>query len=428
MANFFDQFDAAPPQAPAQSGNFFDQFDAPNQTYTGTVPVAEPQRYGGPSIIHMMQDLWGLAKTGGQMATGQAPIPQSANMPETVQPGGESTQNIPAMTDLAAAFSPISAGGAPFKLGAPSLPQLRTAAQQGYQKALNVGVELHPQAMDAFNRNLQSVLYNDGLNAEVAPKTFAVLNKLSQYLDGSTVTAQNLRTIQKSLGVVKNMSADPTERMVAGRALGEFNNLLENLDKVPSALANGTAADASQFSNLVKEANGNYQAYKQGQAFDQRGEVAENNAHAANSGLNFENNLRSQVRQILNNPKLQRGYDAPTLQAMKDFNNGSRSANTLRLLGNLGGGGGGLGMLASGAVSHAFGLPFEVGPAVGFALKNAGNKIAFNKFGNIGDMIRANSPLARSGVTSPVPINPMLSRGALAVPMPLLGIPSEQTP
>lgn len=418
MANPFDQFDS-PQAAPAQS-NVFDQFDAPNQVYSGTVPVAQSQSYGGPSIIHAIEGLWDLAKTGGEMAAGEAPIPQSGNMPATVQAGGENTQNIPAVTDIAASFTPLSAGGGAFKLGAPSLPQLKASAAGQYQQALKTGIELRPEALDSFNRGLQSTLYEDGLNAEVAPKTFGVLNKLSASPAGGTVTAQNLRTIQKSLGVVKNTSIDPTERMTAGRALGQFNNLLENLDQVPSAIAKGTPEDAAQFSQLVKNANGDYQAYKQGSDFEFRGEKADNNAHAANSGLNFENNLRSQVRQILNNPKLQRGYDAPTLQAMKDFNNGSRTANTLRMLGNLGGGGGGLGMLASGAVSHALGLPFEAGPAVGFALKNAGNTIAFNKFNNIGNMIRANSPLARSGVTSQVPVNPLLSR--LSVAMPMLGL------
>lgn len=422
MPNIYDQFDA--PAVPPQSGNVYDQFDAPNQTYTGTVPVAEPQRYGGPSIIHTVEDLWNMVKTGGQMATGQAPIPQSANMPETVQPGGENTQNIPAMTGLAASFTPLSAGGAAFKLGAPTGPQLKAAATQGYNQALKVPIELKPEAMDSFGRNLESVLYNDGITPDVAPKSFAILGKMSGGPNGATVTPQNLRSIQKSFGVIKNMSPDPAERMVSGRMLGEFNNLLENMGQAPSALAKGTPEDAAQFSNLVKEANGNYQAYKQGESFDQRGENAGYDAHAANSGLNLENNLRNQVKQILKNPKLQRGYDPATLQAMKDYNNGSQAANTLRLLGNLGGGSGGLGMLASGAVSHAMGLPFEAGPAVGFALKNAGNKIALNKFNNIGDMIRANSPLAASGVTSRVPINPLLSR--LSVTMPMLGIQPEQ--
>jgi cytochrome c553 len=58
--------------------------------------------------------------------------------------------------------------------------------------------------------------------------------------------------------------------------------------------------------------------------------------------MNLENNLRSQVRKILNNPKLQRGYEADTLQAMQNFNSGSRTANVMRMLSNALGGGGGV--------------------------------------------------------------------------------------
>src|SRR6185503_6314985 len=101
-----------------------------------------------------------------------------------------------------------------------------------------------------------------------------------------------------------------------------------------------------------KEANANYKAYKQSEDFTFRGTKATNNAEAANSGMNLENQLRSQVRQILNNKNLQRGYDTETLAAFRAFNQGSRTANILRMVGNALGGGGGWGSLAAGAIGH----------------------------------------------------------------------------
>ncbi len=406
-------------QRPANRPGMFDDL-IPAQGQTPPMSGTRPVDNGRPFTLmdtwpaRLAQSIYNAVTLPGDVYQGNATVPQSANMP-----GGENTENIGRVTDLAALTALPSEAGGLTKTAAPSLGQLKSAAQASYDAANKIGIELKPQALHSFNTNLQAKLGEDGLNAEVAPKTFSVLNKLSAVPADSTVTAPNLRTIQKSLGVVKNTSIDPTERMTAGRALNEFNNLLENIDQVPSAIANGTPEDAAQFSNLVKEANANYTAYKQGAAFEQRGDVAENNTAASHSGMNLENNLRSQVRAILNNPKLQRGYDPDTLQAMRQFNAGSRTANTMRMLGNLMGGGGGLGMLAAGSVSHLLGLPFELGPGIGLGLKSMANQRAMGGFNNIGNMIRANSPLAQSGVVSRLPANGLGFLGRTLLPVPL---------
>ena len=277
---------------------------------------------------------------------------------------------------------------------------LKSAATSAYTQAKNLPVEIKPSALGDFNVGLQSALNEDGFNKVIAPKTFQTLDMPSNAPAGATVTPNNLRTIQRTLGVIKN-GTDPTESLVAGNSLDHFNNFLENIQA--SDLAKGSPEDAAQFSALVKDANGNYRAYKQSQAFDQRGNVASNNTAASHSGMNLENNLRTQVRQILNKPALQRGYDQPTLDAMQDFNNGSRSANAVRMLGNLLGGGGGWGMLASGTIGHLMGLPPEALPAMGIAFKQMGNNRAASQYGQIAQMIRNNSPLALSGATSQAP-------------------------
>lgn len=320
----------------------------------------------------------------GDVYQGNAVVPQSANMP-----GGEDVSSIGRVIDLA------SLGVRPFeknfgRLGAPSEAELKSAATTGYTQAENLPISFKPEAMDTLGQNIQAGL---GIDPELAPKTFKVLGRLSDY--DKPVTPQNLRTVQRSLGDLKNYSSDGTERLVAGRSLKAFNDYLENVD--PDHLASGAPADAAQFSALVRDANGNYSAYKQSQDFTQRGENATYDAAAANSGMNLENNLRSQVKQILKNPKLQRGLDDDTLQALKDFNGGSRTANVMRLIGNLLGGGGGLAAFITGGAGHLLGIPPETLPGAGMALRSVGNRIAASKFGDIGSMIRANSPLAGQG-------------------------------
>ena len=330
---------------------------------------------------------------------------------------------------------PIGAVGEQgMRFAPPSGSQLKTEASAGYNEALKSPISLQPETMGILKNNLKQNFYDSGITDADAPASF---KKMDQYLpdQGGAVTPQNLRATQKAFGRIKNTSNDPTERMVSGQILNHFNNVLENLDKAPSALASGTPEDAAAFSQTVKDANANYSAYKQDQSFDLRGQKAENNTAAANSGLNLENNLHSQVRQVLNNPNLQRGYNDETLAAMHDFNMGSRTANTVRLVSNALGGGGGIGALISGGISSMLGLPFETGPGVGMALKAFGNAGAASKFNNIQEMIRANSPLARSGEGSLVPrkgiLNALASRpnlfGLQTIPSISWPLPPNQT-
>ena len=426
-----------------------------NAPASSAAPAKQPFGLMDTWPAKLAQSIYGAITLPGDVYKGDAAVPQSANMP-----GGENTENIGRAFSLAALGNPVAPEAQGLtKVGPPTAEQLKTASQTLYNQAKDLPIEVNPKAMQLFNTGLKAKLNEDGLNDVVAGKTFGVLDKLAKPLppgpdEGLSsaladafggrpehfselqgveaqvagMTPNNLRTIQRSLGTIKNTSNDPTERMTAGIALKEFNNLLENMS--PSFLNKGTPEDAAQFSSLVKEANQNYQAYKGASSFDMRGEVAGNNAAAANSGMNLENSLRTQVRQILNNPAKQRGIDPDTLAAMKAFNNGSRTANVVRMVGNLFGGGGGIGTLISGGAGMSLGLPPEALPAIGYGMKSFANARAARQFGQISDMMRANSPLANSGVTNiqPRPAATALgARAPLTLPQ-LLGLLQPKMP
>lgn len=406
--------------APAQSGRLsFDDLVPGNAApaQAGTPPKAS---FGLMDTwpAKLAQSIYSAVTLPGDVYQGNAAVPQSANMPggdtTTSDPNtpipsgtigsllglkpGSLPSNIGRVTDLASLYSPLSPGGAPKVMAPPTNAMLKSAAVKSYDQALKVPIEINPKALDIFTAGAKQDMLNDGISLDVmAPTTSKIVDKLGNAPDGATVSPTNIRAIQKSFGYIKNNNSDPQERMIAGSMLNQFNKFLENLDQVPSALAKGTPEDAAQFSSLVKEGNGNYAAYKGAQAFDQRGMNAQYQSNASHSGMNLENNLRSQAAQILKNPSLQRGMSDETIGALKDFNAGSRTENTMRLLSNVLGGGGGLGMLAAASVGHMFGLPFEAGPAVGMALKGLANRRAGNEFSAIGDTIRANSPLAQQG-------------------------------
>lgn len=396
MPNVFDQFDA-----PQGGGNVFDQFDAPAPT-TPSKPSWDWGQVGSMAIndiLNLPRNIYGAFKDAvtlpGDVTYGQAQVPQSANFPALPgQRGGEDTSQLGNVVNLAG-MGVRPATGTFGKTVGPTEAQLEAAKNAQYSGAESIPIEVHPTGMGLVRQAIKNYL---GIDPALAPTTFKVLD--GDYFN-KPGTVSNLRVIQRSLGEVKNdYNTTKTERTAAGRALYSFNQFLESMDQYPSALTKGTPEQAAEFSSLIKQANGNNTALELSRDFTKRGNDALIEANAANSGMNAEGRLNAKVAQVLKNPKLQRGMDTDTIDALKDYNGGSRTSNTMRLVSNALGGGGGLGMVAAEGLGQVFGIPAGVLPGIGITLKSLGNKAAFNKFGQIGNQIRANSPLARAGEVS----------------------------
>jgi len=455
MANFFDQFDAQ--AGTAQSGNYFDQFDAP-AAKSGAAPAILPEIGSGvmnalksaassvtdnlnpfsdarhasyaaqadaPIGDALKQNLAQIGGVGGALAT---PITAPGNVASAVttplvahpfqalnNAAGIDLPYDQAKDQAATALSAVRPSAATpvgirtMPAPVPTAPELKSAAVAGYDAAKNSGVEIKPSSLTNFTAKLQGDLNADGLNEVLAPKTFNILDKLGNAPPGATVTTNDFRTLQRALGYAAK-SIDPTEKLAANRAIEALNDHLENLPS--SDLAKGPTGGAWQVSKIIKEANANYAAYKRSDDFAFRGEKAKNLAAGANSGLNLENNLRSQVRQILNNKNAQRGYDPEMMAAFRAFNRGSRNANILRAVGNiLGGGGGVVGTSMSAGTGFLAGGPVGAAalPIAGLGLRMAGNARTAQQFGKLAEMIRAKSPLAASRAAQIMPSpNPAL--------------------
>lgn len=366
-----------------------------------------------PSNVY--QALKGAVTLPGNVYQGDAVVPQSANMP-----GGEDISQIGNVTNLAG-MGVRPAIGTFGKTMPPTEAKLAAAKTAQYTQAESIPIALDSRALDLAGKSIKSQL---GISPKLASTTFGILDDFSTLPYDSPVGMQKIREIQKSLGEIKNNNVDKTERWAAGSALNSFNYLLENLDQVPSALKQGTPGQAAEFSRLIKEANGNNTALENSRAFTKRGMDALYEANAANSGMNAEGRLNAKVAGILKNPKLMRGMSDETIEALRDYNGGSPTSNSMRLVSNLFGGGGGLGMVAAEGLGGYLGVPSGVLPGIGITLKSLSNKSAFNKFQNIGNMIRANSPLARSGEVS-FSSGGILGRPRITVPLNPENLPQQ---
>lgn len=160
---------------------------------------------------------------------------------------------------------------------------------------------------------------------------------------------------------------------------------------------------------------------RQSHAGAERSQVSENlrkkavaEAESRNSGLNVEAKLRSAYADFTKpNVKTGRsraqnaGFNADEITSMERFHSGVDTPlrNAIRYVGNLGGGGGGLGTLAAAGLgvgssaAYASDDPRWLGalalPAVGFGGRVLGNRIARQNINALEEMIRSRNPTSQ---------------------------------
>lgn len=285
----------------------------------------------------------------------------------------------------------------PAEVRAPSAEALKEAASAGYDQARKMGVDYSSDAVKTLAGDTQRALEADGVLAELSPKTFAILNKLQQPPEGSVASLDGLIAARRALNNAAADFANPTEQMAAKRAIERLDEFLLGPD--PSSVVAGPAPAAAK---AIREAQGNYAAAKRSERITGAQERAELNAAVANSGQNIDNQIRQRMRDLITRPKEARGYSDEELAQMYSIAEGTPATNSARFVGNLLGGGGGLGAVASGAVGGMTGGSFG-GPAgavigagvplVGYGSKKLAAALVNRQVGNLDEVVRQRSPL-----------------------------------
>ena len=299
----------------------------------------------------------------------------------------------------------------------PSLEETATAKTLDYKAVNDLGVSFKPAAVNNMASGILRTLENEGRTADVAAPAFKVLERLESRKTIATIN--DIDNTRKILGQMAtgSVSPDVMTRINAGvarDAIGAIDHALENFH--PGDFATGEANYAQAIQHL-KNARGNAAVGFQAEALDRARYRAENTAAAANSGMNFENSLRAQLRAILNNPARAAQFPPVIRDEMQKIVRGEGTRNAIRFIGNLLGGGGGLGAVVTAGMGHLAGMgPWA--PVAGYALKKAGNVVTGRAVNRLDEMVRAQSPLAQAraaAMPAPSAPNPFL-RTTLAAP------------
>lgn len=280
---------------------------------------------------------------------------------------------------------------------APTAKALEEAADAGYDQLRNLGVDYSAKSVDQLARGLQANLERDGILAELAPKTHAILQKLQNPPDGAVASIMGLEAARRALRLAAKDFANPTEQLASSRLIDGLDGFIAKNDA--SSVVAGPAAAAAR---IAEEARGNYAAAQRSNRLAGIEDTAELRSAAANSGQNLDNSLRQRVVDVLVNPQKRAGFSEKELGQLEDVVRGTSTGNAARYVGNLFGGGGGMGAMVAGGIggymtgSPGFSLATAAVPATGYAAKQVANRITSGGLKAVDEATRARSPLAAS--------------------------------
>lgn len=369
----------------------------PGDVVSGKTPIMGEDGHTNPEVIDRSFD---LAATAGPMnpaiRAGDRAIPGAA---KTLIPG---------------------------RAEVPTTQELAAAGKADITSARNSGLEITSNSVADWSRKTQQQLFEDGIHPVDAPATYAKLRELETAPPGSFATASNLQSLRESLGnTAQNFNpAAAKDQLAASRSIRGVDQFLPSLDA--SSVLAGTPAATQK---LFEQGRGNYAAAMRSNditgALDRANtgilERAEVRAQAANSGRNLDNTIRQKVASLLEKPKEVSGFSEPEIAALNDTIEGSRTRNFARYIGNLAGGGGGLGQIVGGAIGGGggFALGGPVGAAIGASIpvatgagaKSIANALAKKSLSKVDEMLRKRSPLYQERLSAtPAQAGGLLSR------------------
>lgn len=307
------------------------------------------------------------------------------------------------------------------KAAVPTAQELKAAADKGYYAARNSGVELDPAKFGTFAAGLQNELTNGpkyaftGGSVGTAPKTIAAIESLQSAPAGAKVLAPNLDALRIHLNNIAGETNGFKPTPDAKAAMVAKQRLAEYLTSVPTDHI--LAGDADTYIRNTKQANGDLAAASRANTIGGKLQRAENNAEGGIATA-IDNQQKSQIRTILNNPKAQRGFTADEVGAMKGLNKGTLLGNTLRQLGR--GGTGVIPMLIQavtlGATGGASLIPQAALAAALYGSKKIAEKMTARQANKLDEMIRMRSPEyeARKAAMPPSKYDPANTKAALA--------------
>jgi len=267
------------------------------------------------------------------------------------------------------------------KESAPTIDGLKTAARQVYKEIDDLGAVIDSSRVDRLGRELRSLASKEGFDADIQPKVNTVLKRFSNVSD-TDLSVTELDTLRK---VARNASAsiDPSEKRLGSLIVNKIDDTMDGL----------TAQDFKRGGGDVgakfRDARQLWQRAKKSELI----EDAFDRARLQATG--FENGIRTQFRQMLNNKKKMAGFSQEEKDAMREVVQGTGLQNVAKMLGRFGFSEGQasnmlMGSLGVAGGAAAFGTGGAVAvPLIGQVSRNLAQKLTRNSAELTNTVVRA---------------------------------------
>lgn len=211
---------------------------------------------------------------------------------------------------------------------APEVKQIKDASRAIYKEIDDLNVVVKPKTVNKLLSKVIVRANKANVDIVLTPKSARVVEQFRDSLDNPRATSISDIDIFRQKAQIAAASPDPSDARVGAIMIDEIDDFLDSMPA--SSMLGPDAKTAANVSKRYKVARNLWGRARRAELIGDAFEKAERGA----SG--FENGLRVQFRQILNNKKRSRFFTKDELKAMDDVVKGADQTNILKLVGRLG--------------------------------------------------------------------------------------------
>jgi hypothetical protein len=233
------------------------------------------------------------------------------------------------------AFSP-----APKQMSAEELKAAGTAA---FQKADDAGAVYSPEAIARLRDTVKNDYAEFGFHPTNQPGAGVAYDELARLAEGGNVNTKGLQSARRIASGGYNPT-NPSNNSLIGKTTGRIDEFMAN-----AGPGDVIAGDSQAASAAMKEGNDYWSRLKKLEKVQELLGRAELNAGSSGSGGNVGNATRQQLKRILTDKKMMRGFTKDELDLTRKAVLGTKTQNALRAIGAMSPAGNGLGKMIWGA-------------------------------------------------------------------------------
>ena len=204
--------------------------------------------------------------------------------------------------------------------------QIKDEAQTAYRLAEQAGVVVKGDAVRLLRKTMIKRLQNEGLDKGLQPRIIRVLERIDEAADADNVTLEGMEILRR---VARNAGSSPNadERRLAGILVEEIDDFVSNLANADVLIGNVRQGVVN-----LEQARKLWAVGSKTEAIAEMVERAGNRAGQF-TGSGFENALRTEFRQLVQNPRRLRRFTRVEQSFIRRVAKGTPLGNALRALG-----------------------------------------------------------------------------------------------